>query len=249
MLSRLNQFIARVRIETSFVDKLQLFGVTATIASLVFVYFQLRENTNTNRVAIRTQLYQTEWSMSADENADGGQALSTIWALVPPNIRREKYVATLLGLITEDQRSLQSKNAGELYHSMFDAATFADKTRRESTRDLRRLFLYVQTNFYHVHSAYDYRKDSILAQGEWLTWKGLLRETHVHPMLLTVIWHGYQNRYFSRGYARFLQQELCADTTPTDVVDAEEVKRDCDFVRYYYPEMMKHEWPDSLPDY
>jgi len=205
----------------SFADKLQLVGVLVLITTLLLVYFQLRENTKTNRVSIRTQLYQTEANMAANEAGDSDSALNTIWALVPHSIRREEYGTVLLQLVTNDKTALEARNAAELYHSMFDAAVFADESRRAATRTLRRLFLHSQTSFYHIHNAFDYKRDGILSDSEWRTWNGLIREMNAHPMLLAVIWQGYQNRYFSRKYARFLQAELCSETIPTGVADSE----------------------------
>ncbi len=72
---------------------------------------------------------------------------------------------------------------------------------------------------------------------------------HAHPMLLTVIWQGYQNRYFSRRFARWLQTQLCPTEVPADVSHTEAFKRDREFARFFYPEMTRPDWPDALPDY
>lgn len=62
--------------------------------------------------------------------------------------------------------------------------------------------------------------------------------------------HGeYRNRYFSRAFGRFLQQELCADTVPFDDADPETYKRGKEIIRLFYPDMLKKDWPDTLPDY
>jgi len=112
------------------------------------------------------------------------------------------------------------------------------------------LFLYTQSNLYHVHSAFDYRNDGILTDPEWLTWKNLIREMNAHPVLLTVIWHGYRYRYFSRAFGRFLQQELCANSVPpSGDADSDAYKRGKEFIRVFYPEMLKDDWPNALPDY
>ena len=132
---------------------------------------------------------------------------------------------------------------------MFDAAAFDDPKRREATTQLRRLFLHTQTNFYHIHNAHDYWREGVLVDQEWLTWKNSIRETNAHPMLVTVIWQGYRYRYFSRAFGRFLQQELCAESIPPDHANPEAYIRGKEFIRLYYPEMLKSEWLDALPDY
>lgn len=226
----------------SFADKIQS-------VLLIVLCFQLWENTKTNKVSIRAQLYQTEAMMSADESGDNESALSTIWAIVPYSIRQEKYGKALLELVTKEKTVLEARNAKELYYSMFGVPALTDESHQKTTLHLRRLFLFAQTNFYHVHSAFDYNRDGILSDGEWLTWKGLLREVNAHPIILAVIWQGYQNRYFSSDFARFLQTELCSETIPADVADSEAYKRNREFILYFYPEMAKQNWPDALPDY
>jgi hypothetical protein len=175
--------------------------------------------------------------------------LSTVWALVPPQVSTEQVVPTLLPLVTSDPTALKSKSPAELYHSMFDVGVFADQSRSEATQGLRRLFLYTQDEFYLVQNIFDYKHDKIVSEGEWRVWKGTIREMHAHPMLLTVIWQGYQNRYFSRRFAQFLQAEICPDDIPTDLADVEVFKRDREFVRTFYPEMARKDWSEVLPEY
>jgi hypothetical protein len=77
-----------------------------------------------------------------------------------------------------------------------------------------------------------------------------------HPMLLTIIWHGYQYRYFSRKFGKFLKRELCCDDKGSkDDPDLEAYKRTKEFIRgkdfilLFYPDMLEEKWPDALPDY
>ena len=233
----------------SFSDKLQLVGFFVAIIALMGVLSQLRENTKTNKVAIRGQLYQTEAALAAGEAGDDEQTLTTIWALVPPTVTGHEFSATLLRLVTEDPAAIKAKTAEELRHIMFDATTFADPKRKDTTRELRRLFLVTQTTFYHVHAAFDYKRDGILSGDEWITWKNLIREMSAHPMLITIILHGYRHRYFSREFGTFLQQELCGEVIPSDIADPETYKRGREFIRLFYPDMLKKEWPNALPDY
>lgn len=228
-------------------DKLQLLGALLTVISLLLVYYQLRVNNDTNKVSIRGQLNDRQTGIGA--NMAEIQALSTVWAISSPQLSTDQVAPTLLPLVTSDPTALKAKNPAELYHSMFDVAVFADQSRGAATQDLRRLFLYTQDEFYLVQNVFDYKHDKIVSEGEWRVWKGTIREMHAHPMLLTVIWQGYQNRYFSRKFAEFLQAEICPDDLPNDVADIEGFKRDRDFVRFFYPEMTKKDWPNVLPDY
>jgi hypothetical protein len=229
--------------------KRQAVGFLLTIVSLGFVYFQLREINHTNKVTIRGQLYDRQIQMGADMTAPDAEILSAMWALVPSQLQPNEVARTFLSLATSDPTALKATNPAELYHSMFDLPVFADRSRSKGTQLLRRLFVYTQDNFYHVHNIFDYQRDGILSQAEWRTWKGTVREMHAHPMLLTVIWQGYENRYFSRQFARWLHTELCPNEIPPDVSDIEAFKRDREFARSFYPEMTRPDWPDALPDY
>jgi len=249
MFTRIKLFLQRLKTEISLADKLQLVGFIIAFISLWCVFFQLKENTKTNKVAIRGQLYQTEALTAADESGNDAQSLQTIWARVPPQIAGEQFSSTLLQLATTNKTAIKAKTPAELFHSMYDATVFANRSSCESTKNLRRLFLHAQTNLYHVHNAYDYKRDGILGNQEWYTWKGLIREMGAHPILLVAIWQGYQNRYFSRPFAKFLQNELCPESIPQDIADIESFKRDREFIRLFYPEMTKKDWPNLLPDY
>jgi hypothetical protein len=134
--------------------------------------------------------------------------------------------------------------------AMHDIEVFSSPSRRNATEGLRRTFGYLQNTLYHVNNAFDATDEGILEQGEWETWKGLLREAHSHPLLLTVIWHGYQNRYYSREFAAFLQQELILSLTASgQSPDYTGQPRDREFLAQYYPAMTDKDWPLSLPCY
>lgn len=155
----------------------------------------------------------------------------------------------MLGLVSKDSIAANALTAEGLYRSIWDVSAFSDEGRRKETKSLRKLFLFIQSNFYHVHNAFDYRQDNVLNPEEWKTWKGLLREMHGHPMLLAVIYQGHRNRYYSSKFAEFIQKELCSEVVPADVADREEYVQAREFIRYYYKEMFDKTWPDALPKY
>jgi len=248
----------------SFGDLVQGVGLFLTFGGLVLTAFtvhsltrQLRANNQTNQVTIRGQLYQTENALLAAEGADDYQIFASIWASVPPDVSGAPYGQRLLGLITDDPVVLSTPNVEALYHRAYDAVTFADaqacnrtKTSADAqacdrTNKLRRLFLFVQSNVYHMHNAFDYYRGGVMNSEEWETWKGLVGEMNAHPVLLMVIWHGYQHRYFSRAFGDFLKEEICGRSAfGTDYRD-----RNCAFARYYYPEMFAPTWSAALPAY
>jgi hypothetical protein len=246
----------------SYPRKLEVLGLLVAIISVWFLYAQIGKNTDTNKVELRGQLYDRQMRLANDMGA--GDAVSTLWALAPKEVTTDEYGRTFLRLVTKDSAAINAKNAAELYHAMFDVGVFdiqshqnggtrestkAVATRSDDTKTLRALYLYTQNTFYHVHNIFDYQREEIVSEAEWRVWKGLLREMHAHPMLLTVIWQGYQNHYFSRRFAQFLQEELNPDAIPPDVMDEEEFRRSREFLRAFYPEMTSKQWPDRLPDY
>lgn len=236
----------------TFSDRVQLAGLILTVIGLIVAIFtvsgltkQLRVNDHTNRVAIRGQLYQTENALLGEEGSDNKETFATLWSEFPPEVQGRAYARSLLGLITADSAALTASSAEALHRAIYAPHALRDEARRTQTAELRRLFLFVVSNLYHMHNAFDYSKDGILRPGEWATWKGIIGEMNAHPVLLAVIWHGYQNRYLSRDFGDFLQEEICgraARSRPTGV-------RNCEFARAYYPDMFEPGWSDALPNY
>jgi hypothetical protein len=148
-------------------------------------------------------------------------------------------------LITNDPTALAAPNAEDLYYAAFDISALTDSTRRDATSELRRTFLHVQSIVYHVQNAFDFRKDQVLTHAEWLTWKGMIGEMNSHPVLMMVIWNGYQNRYLSREFGNFLRKELCGRSPYGPEYQA----RNSAFAKYYYPEMFEHDWSLALTTY
>src|SRR5712691_4199952 len=133
----------------------QLLTSVATLAALFFLASQIGENKKTNKLDATSLLYQTEKDLAKDEASDKRQNLSTIWTLVPSDVTGSEFGATLLRLVTDDPTALKATSPEELDHSMYDAATLADEDHRKATQELRKLFLFTQNNFYHVHNVFD----------------------------------------------------------------------------------------------
>ncbi len=96
MLAFIKRLLQRIRDETSVSDKLQLGGLLLAVVTLAFVYFQVKENTRTNIVAIRGQLYQTEAGMAGNEATTAKEVLSTVWLQVPLQVTGDQFKTTLL---------------------------------------------------------------------------------------------------------------------------------------------------------
>lgn len=215
------------------------------VISVVGLNNQLKISTGNSRVAMRSELYQTENGFFETEGADTSAALSSLWARVPPQISGPDYAIGLLRLITSDSAALAAQNAEALYHAAFDISALADSNRRGATSELRRTFLQVQSMVYHVQNAFDFENDEVLTYDEWLTWKGIIGEMNAHPVLMMVIWHGYQNRYLSQEFGVFLRDELC-NRSP---YGHEHSTRNCTFAKYFYPGMFEDDWSFVLASY
>ncbi len=226
-------------------EKTELVGVFVAVATMIALIVQLQANNRTNQVAIRGQLYQTEFGMTAEERAADDSVLNTLWVVVPSSVSAEEYSRTVLSTITTDSQILDSTIARDLFEATMGLSAFSPERTIETAR-VRRLYLYVQNYLYHVHNAHDYHADEVLKDGEWETWRGLIREMHAHPMLLATIWQGYQYKYFSRDFGIFLRQELCG--RPGEQV-SEGIARGCKVAQRLYPEMFAAEWLSSLPTY
>ena len=229
----------------SFSDIVQLVGLFLGLLSAPFLLFQLKANNETNQVAIRGQLYQTENGLMAQEASDKQNTYATTWTYVPSSVTGQAYSRRLLGLISPDPSVLYATSPSALYHSVYDAAVLASAEKRVKTDQVRRLFVFIQSNVYHIHNAFDYYRGGVMNEAEWKTWKGLIEEMNAHPVLLTAIWHGYQHRYFSRKFGEFLRTTICERSAfGTDYAE-----RNCQFARGFYPDMFASAWTDGLPDY
>jgi hypothetical protein len=223
-----------------------LVGLVLAAGSLVYVGREVHENTKATQVATRGQLYQTENGLETEEGQDSTRVMNSIWAIVPVEVRKQRYAETLLRVVSNDSAVIHAKSVRDLFLSGYGIGAFQDVKRAQSTSMLRKLFIYVEENLYHTHNAFDYRRDRILSAGEWDTWKGLLREMHAHPILLMAIYQGHQNRYFSREFGMFLREEVCG--RPGEALAPQEA-RGCEFARGYYPDMFEPQWLASLATY
>ena len=220
-------------------------GSAATIASLLFVGVQIGQSTKAARIEIRGQLYAGEFQMSKDEESDTSGTISDLWTGAPPDVSAERYGAHLLSRITTDRTVINAVSADDLLAAVFGTGA-EPRPRSMDANNLRRMYLFTQRYFYHIHNAHDYWREGIVADGEWLTWKGILKEMQAHPMLLAVIANGASYQYFSRPFASFLQEEICPS-----IGDDPVAVRNCAFAQRFYPDMFADRalWLRRFPDY
>lgn len=227
-------------------DVAAVFLVVLAFPSVCSISHQLKASNATNRVAVRSQLYEAENGFFEEEGSDSSAAFASLWARVPPQTMGGEYGVSLLRVITNDSTALAAPSAEALYHAAYDLSVLTDSTRRDATFDLRRTFMFVLTDVYHVMNAFDFYGDEVLTEAEWHTWKGIIGEMNSHPVLMAVIWHGYQNQYLSQQFADFLREEICPGRSP---FGPQYQARNCAFAMYYYPEMFRDGWSSTLPHY
>lgn len=218
-------------------------------ASVFVISFQLSENVKQNRVSIRGQLYETENSLEKEGRED--DILNSIYTYEESSTESWVFYKKLLSTATKNEKALNDTTPDGLYETMFGPNTLADSIQRKETENLRRVFLYTQAVLYHIHNAFDYQKDGILTKAEWVTWQGSIREMSAHPVFLTVVWQGHKFSYFSKKFAKFLQ-EITLSPDPKELktkADSLDYQRDVKFIKLFYPEMALQNWADPMPDY
>lgn len=221
----------------------------AVIATLIFIYFQLRESSTQNRVSIRGQLYQTELLYQQETMND--DSLNSLWTTIPSTVTRLNFSKVLLQNISNDSLIYNAKNVEELYKLIWGTDLITKNLTHQNAKNLRKLFLYTQSIIYHLHNVYDYKKEGIIDHVEWETWKGSIREMGAHPIFLAVLYNGIKYKYFSKGFVMVVFEEICTKN-PKDLITKEDYlnyNRNRDFISIFYPDFLKKDWINTMPDY
>lgn len=226
--------------------RVQIVNIFVVIATGSLIYLQVGANITTNKMAMRGQLYQYEADNTREARAN--DVLHNIWLTVPNKVTGFNYSRSLLSTLTTDTAIQNVRSPEELYDKVWGYNTMTNPARAEETKKLRLAFTSAQSELYHIHNAFDYSEEDIMDKQEWETWKGSIREMSAHPLFVTAVWQGYQYQYFSREFAKFLQDEICSPI-PINVTDKADYFRDLDFIRKFYPEMTKPNWHMAMPSY
>lgn len=236
-------------------DIIQLITTYLGLLTLIILVDQLRENTKTNKLSIRDQLYTAEAAyMEEGKNID---ELNSIWIKVDDSIYGLDYSRNLLKILTSDSLIINSQNVRELYFWINGYKSFEDTITKKNSELLRQFFLYAQTLIFHIHNAFDYQKEGIISTQEWTTWKGLIRDVSAHPIILVVFYDAILHKYCSQSFAEFIKEELLInspkETDYENLLDYEfaskTFKRDTSFIRLFYPDMFSKNWGAKLPKY
>jgi hypothetical protein len=206
----------------------------ASIAAACIGWWAFREYQVQNRVAARAQLVATEQSLAEREIEDG--LYSQLHADVPAGTPPETYASRHLALLTADPELRAVPNAAKLHELIWSTGSWEAKNRAE-LQSLRKLHRHAETYLYHLQTAFDYRGDAIITDGEWETWAGMITDIGPHPVLLAALHHTHRHLYLSRDFAADLRRRLTATPAQRAVVER------------FYPEMLSEEWLRGFPSY
>jgi len=208
------------------------FVVTAICAGLaVFEYKKA------NKAAARTQLYNTE-RVIADREIQRPH-LQRLYCEGKPELPPEVHVENMLRLCmhgTVDKSlplSVRANNAKELAKFVWSSETF----HFPENVVLRELYIHAETYIYHVHQVWDFKQGGFISEDEWKTWNELLTHITPHPLTMTAIYAAWERKYFSRSFAKNVQ----------DTIKNTEHNRQ--IVEYFYKELLAPAWLEKFPDY
>lgn len=147
-------------------------GIYLTVNQLGITVSALRENTNANRTASRSQLYASENEILAREFETADSPVASIYSLPDSSVIDPKeYVRQRLQVISSDKAVLDAKDVDELYETFYGLQSFG-KENRPDIVNLRKVYIHLTAILDQMHAAVDYRRDDVVSEGELDTWLG-----------------------------------------------------------------------------
>ena len=230
--------------------------VSILVVGLIFAFHEasraieaLKQNTESNKMVGRGQLYQSDTLLAQIESQESDGKLLTLYANSEPECTNAKevreYIADTLALATSDPEIIGSRDAKELYEKIYDLKSFAKfnpknlKNESGDVIELRRISTHCVLILNTIHSAYDYCGEHVITPKEFRTWAGYFNDIGPHPVFLATIYNWEQERYMSKGFAKYMQHKLYTDAPPG-------IKQ---VVKEFYPHMADENYGDTLPDY
>lgn len=215
------------------------------MAGLALTWHAIEKNTESNLVASRAQLYETEHVVLSREFEKAGGKLLSMYAkpkssVQDPVLYCEQRMKPLLASITADFWTEIDANGQKrepvdvLYDKFYGLEAFADNAAPH-VAEMRAMYAHMGTVLDHMHSAYDF--DQAIKDPEFSTWKGYIDDIGAHPIFIVTIKSWKQQGYLSYYFAEFLQSELRRDPLNRKVVD------------YFYPEMKNDSFLSGLQKY
>jgi hypothetical protein len=230
--------------------------ITILVLGILFALYEashaieaLKQNTQSNKLAGRGQLYQADNLLTSREYTESNGKLSSLYADADPKCKdakeAQKYVSDLLSLVTTDSEVKEEKNVDDLYERMFGIKSFSrfdpSNARNENANfvELRRMSQHCIQILDLVHSAYDYCGEGVISEQEFETWAGYLADIGPHPVFLATVRNWELKPYMSRGFGRYLHYRIYQNAKPgTKLV-----------VEQFYPDLARSDYGNDLPEY
>lgn len=199
-------------------DWISFLALGSAIVGGGFAYRGLQTNTASLRDNIRGQIYAGDRSLFQREFEHASGTLGSIYVdAAPGGLGTAAYVRKRLGLIApaDTPRAYgAAKTAEELNTAIWGDGTYARSTPRvpEELKAIREAAIHVDDYFYHLATVYDYKREHVIAPGEWLTWRGWFDNVGPHPLLMMSIYSAIESGYTSRGFLEEVRDALCSKT-------------------------------------
>jgi hypothetical protein len=230
-------FIERLKTEGEVYFK--IIEIVVLVGGVYFAVSGLKENTNANLTASRSQLYASEAVISSREYDAADGTLQSLYAHPDESMTDPKeYVLARLRAFGNDDKILQARNVSELYEAFAGLPTYGDGTPTRGVVETRKAYSHLSSIFGVMHSALDYQREAVMSADELKTWLGYVTDIGPHPLLLVTLWGWHDEQYMSRQFADAVRQRLL-DESP----------RNRGIIEYFYPAMLAPDFLDKLVNY
>lgn len=191
---------------------IEVVAILLAVVGFLLTIQSVNQNTQSMKSGIRAQLYEGDRVLNEREFQNPWLNVAYLdkaeWKKSPHQYARKRLEGEFPSLV---------KNAEQVTLDLLDgisAGEFPEGVAVEApqeTERLRKLTSHMEAWLYHLEAAYDYRNEGIIAEGEWKTWKGWLKQMGPHPVLLMVIRSGIENKYICREFASELYKTMVAE--------------------------------------
>jgi hypothetical protein len=218
---------------------IKLIELVVLIAGVYFGLTGLKQNTESNLTASRSQLYEAEAVISGREYDAADSSLQSLYAHPDEAITDPReYCLARMRAMSRDEAVLQARNVEELYEAFGGLKSYENEKPTPGIVETRRAFIHLTSLFGIMHSALDYQNAGVMSAGELTGWLGYVTDIGPHPLLLATFWSWHESRYMSREFAEKVRAKLLEGSP-----------RHRRVIEYYYPQMLAPQFLDGLAEY
>lgn len=209
-------------------------GASAALVTMIVAIKACSIYQGANSVAARGQLYSNFEKIADRERDDLEYGLLLLD--VPITVPVSDYSKHVLGSITDNIDIISIKSAEELFNIIW-GIDFWKTGNKEDLKRLRKIYLHAESYIYHLYNAFDYKKEGIMEEGEWMTWKASLDDMGGNPITFAAMWSAHRRGYFSKEFASELQKKYMNNKILEDRT------------KIFYKEMLDASWLKAFPSY